>query len=76
MLLRLEQCQKECAEGIAYLEAAPDSYIRQILRLRYIDGLTYRQIAARIRGATPESIRQQCLRYVKKYPEPPQQMRD
>lgn len=71
-LLRLERCQKEYAEGMAYLEAVPDSYIQQLLFFRYRDGLTYRQIAARVRGATPDSIRQQCLRYIRKHPELPE----
>ncbi len=70
-LLRLAQCRKEYTDGMAYLEAVPDSYTQQLLFFRYRDGLTYRQIAARVRGTTPDAIRQQCLRYIRKHPDLP-----
>lgn len=71
-MLRLAQCRKEYAAGMAYLEAVPDSYTRQLLFFRYSDGLTYRQIAARVRGTTPEAVKKTCLRYIEKHPEPPE----
>ena len=71
-MLRLAQCRKEYAARMAYLEAVPDSYTRQLLFFRYRDGLTYRQIAARVRGTTPDAIRQQCLRFIRKHPDLPE----
>lgn len=49
-----------------YIAAIEDSYIRQIIALRFIDGLTWFQVAQRIGGNnTEDSVKKAFYRFVK-----------
>ena len=49
-----------------YIENIDDSLIRQIITLRYINGLTWEQVAARIGGNnTADSVRKVSERFLK-----------
>lgn len=48
-----------------YIADVPDSQIRQILCLRYVDGLSWTAVAMRIGGGnTPEGIQMEVARYL------------
>lgn len=46
-----------------YIESIDDSYIRQIIRRKYIDGMTWNQIAKNIH-TTPDSARMALTRFL------------
>jgi hypothetical protein len=46
-----------------YIETIDDSYIRQIIRCKYIDGMTWNQIAKNIH-TTPDSARMALTRFL------------
>ena len=46
-----------------YIETIDDSYIRQIIRYKYIDGMTWNQIAKNIH-TTPDSARMALTRFL------------
>lgn len=49
------------------IEAIPDSYMRQILTLRYVSGMSWLQVAMRIGGGnTADSVRKAHDRFLKK----------
>ena len=53
-------------ETYEYIENIGDSLIRQIISLRYINGLTWNQVAAHIGGNnTADSVRKMAERYLK-----------
>ena len=53
----------------AYIAAVPDRIIRQALEDRYLHGLHWRQVAARLGGGNTESgIRMACFRWLEKHP--------
>ena len=47
-----------------YIAGIPDSLTRQIFTLRFVNGLSWAQIAARIGNNTPDSLRMTCNRYI------------
>jgi hypothetical protein len=50
-----------------YIATVEDSLMRQILRLRYIDGLSWAAVAIRIGGNnTASSVKKKAYRYLKK----------
>lgn len=63
---RLEDLMNKREELEEYIEMVPDSLIRMILTLRYINGLSWRQIAAHIGGGnTADSVRMMHNRFLK-----------
>lgn len=50
-----------------YIAGVEDSLMRQILRFRYIDGLSWKAVAMRIGGNnTASSVKKKAYRYLKK----------
>ncbi|MFQ8601158.1 MAG: RNA polymerase subunit sigma-24 [Oscillospiraceae bacterium] len=51
------------------LQSVPDSELRQIIQLRFLEGLSWKSVAAKIGGnATEDNVRKRCVRYLNKYP--------
>ena len=49
-----------------YIAGIEDSVMRQIIRYRYIDGLSWQQAAQRIGGGNTEgSVKMACIRFIK-----------
>lgn len=64
---RLEELMEMRERLEEYIDTVPDSLIRQILTLRYVNGLSWRQIAVHIGGGnTADSVRKACMRYLKR----------
>lgn len=64
----LRRCGKELIRLNGYIDDIPDSHTRQIFRLRYIDGCTWGQVAARIGGGnTADGMRKACTRYLRRH---------
>lgn len=50
-----------------YIASIPDSFTRQIIRLRFVDGLTWRQVAQNIGGNnTEDGVKKACYRFLAK----------
>lgn len=62
---RLEQCNIELARLNDYIAGCPDSLTRQILSYRFIDGLSWDQVAAHIGGITPAAAKMTVYRYIR-----------
>lgn len=65
MLKRLQEklLQKEI-EAEEYIQTIQDSRLRQILRYKYVDGLTWQQVAKRMKGrCTADSCRIEVKRF-------------
>lgn len=67
---QLEMAEEELLELTneveEYIQSIEDSRIRRIIRLRYIDNLTWQQVACKIGGmATADSVRMEHNRYLK-----------
>ena len=63
---RVEELTNLIEEMDSYLKNVGDSFIRQILILRYVNGLTWEQVAANIGGNnTADSVRKVAERYLK-----------
>jgi len=64
---RLNELMDKREEIEEYIETVPDSLIRQIITLRYVNGLSWKQIAAHIGGGnTADSARKMCNRFLEK----------
>lgn len=57
-----------------YINSIDDSFIRQIIALRFINGLTWQGVADHIGGNTEDSVKKACYRYLKKCPTCPDAM--
>lgn len=65
---RTEELMDKREELENYIATVPDSLIRQILTLRYVNGLSWAQVAAHIGGGnTADSVRKMCNRYLKRF---------
>ncbi|GHV33167.1 hypothetical protein FACS18949_06390 [Clostridia bacterium] len=64
--LNLKKCFYELNRLNRYINAVEDSQMRIILSLRYINGLTWQQIAVSIGGNTDDSIRKAHDRFLAK----------
>lgn len=63
---KIEQTMHERSRLERYIADIDDSLTRQIFALRFVDGLSWRQIAFSIGGGnTEENVRQICCRYIK-----------
>ena len=63
---RVEELLDLVEETNDFIESIDDSLIRQIISLRYINGLTWEQVAAHIGGNnTADSVRKVAERYLK-----------
>lgn len=50
-----------------YIASIPDSFTRQIIRLRFVDGLTWRQVAQNVGGNnTEDGVRKTVNRFLSK----------
>lgn len=64
---RLEELMELREQLEEYIATIPDSLVRQIFALRYINGLSWKQIAAHIGGGnTADSVRMMHNRFLKK----------
>ncbi len=64
---KIERCmhERDCLER--YIADIPDSLTRQIFALRFVNGLSWIQVAFSIGGNTTEdSVKKICYRYIKK----------
>lgn len=65
--LNLKKCFYELNRLNRYIESIDDSQMRMIMTLRYVNGLSWRQIAFSIGGGnTEDSIKKLAYRYLKK----------
>lgn len=64
---KLTQCLHERSRLERYIADIPDSLTRMIFTLRFIDGLSWIQVAYHIGGYnTADSVRMACNRYIEK----------
>ena len=64
---KITQCLHERNRLERYIADIPDSLTRQIFTLRFINGLTWLQVAFSIGGCnTEDSVRMACKRYIDK----------
>jgi len=62
---KLKRCYAEYNKIMEYINGVDDSYIRQIMTLRYIHGYCWRKVAHHMGGGnTPDSVRMACFRYL------------
>lgn len=63
---KITQCLHERNRLERYIAEIPDSLTRQIFQMRFINGLTWRQIAFSLGGGnTEEGVRKRVYRYLK-----------
>jgi hypothetical protein len=62
----LKRCFMELNKLNRYINSIDDSFIRMIFALRYINGLSWNQVAASIGGNTEDSVRKAHDRFLKK----------
>ena len=63
---KVTQCVHERNRLERYIADIPDSFIRQIFQLRFVNGLNWQQVAASIGNNTADSVRMACNRYIAK----------
>jgi hypothetical protein len=64
---KIQQLYYEYNRLLDYINSIDDSYIRQIMSLRFINGLSWRQISFSIGGGnTDESVKKACYRFLNK----------
>ena len=65
---KIQQSYYEYNRLITYINSIEDSYIRQIMTLRYVNGLSWQQIAHHMGGGnTSDGVRMACNRYLKSH---------
>lgn len=58
-------CVHECKRLARYISSIPDSRTRLIFAFRFMEGLSWRQIAVRVGGGnTEDSVKKTCYRYL------------
>ena len=50
-----------------YISEISDSFMRQIMRLRFVNGLSWDQVAACLGNTKGESVKKRCYRYVREH---------
>lgn len=64
---KIERCVREQQKLEAYIESIPDSFIRQIFIYRFVQGMSWRQVADQMGGGNSAgNIRVICHRFVRK----------
>lgn len=63
---QLKQCNIKLMQLNDYIAECPDSLTRQILTYRFVDGLSWDQVAAHIGGITPAAAKMIAYRYIRK----------
>ena len=63
---KIDRCIAEQKEIEEYISGIDDSLTRQIFTLRFIKGLSWRQVAFKLSGNTEESVKKICYRYLRK----------
>lgn len=64
---KIERCIREQQKLEAYIESIPDSFIRQIFTCRFVQGMSWRQVAFRLGGSNSAgNVRMLCYRFLKK----------
>lgn len=67
LINRLARCRIELIRLNDYISACPDSLTRQILTYRFVNGLSWNQVAAHIGyPATEWSVKDAAYRYIRK----------
>ena len=62
-----KQCLNERIKLERYIADVPDSMLRQIFTYRFINGLSWVQVAMHVGGGnTEDSVRKMCCRYIRK----------
>lgn len=62
---KVTQCIYERVRLERYIADVPDSLTRQIMTLRFVNGLTWAQVAACVGGGNSEdAVRKTCTRYI------------
>ena len=61
-----QQCIHERNRLERWIGDIPDSLLRMIFTLRFVNGLTWNQVAHHIGGNTEDSVRKACYRYLDK----------
>lgn len=65
--IKLQECWVELGKLTRFIDAIPDSQMRQIMRLRYANGFSWRQVATRIGGGnTEDGVRKAHNRFLRK----------
>lgn len=62
---KITQCLHERNRLERYIAEIPDSLTRQIFALRFVNGLSWNQVACRIGNTTADAARMTCKRYVR-----------
>lgn len=62
---KITQCVHERNRLERYIADIPDSLTRQVFTLRFINGLTWLQVACSIGNNTEQSVKMICYRYIK-----------
>ncbi len=63
----IQKCLQELSKLKRYIDGVDNSFMRQILTLRYINGYSWKRVALKIGGGnTADSIRKYCYRYLEK----------
>ena len=64
---KIQQCLHERSRLERYIADIPDSLTRMIFTLRFVNGLTWQQVAYHVGGYnTADSVRMTCNRYIEK----------
>jgi hypothetical protein len=64
--LNLRKCFCELNRLTRYINGIEDSHVRQILSLRYINGLSWQKVAFTIGGNTADSVKKAAYRFLEK----------
>lgn len=63
---RLKEYTTELIRLNNYISACPDSLTRQILEYRFIDGMSWNQVASQIGGTSEYAVKHIAYRYIRK----------
>ena len=61
-----QRCITEQLKLERYIQSIPDSYLRMIFTMRFIDCMRWLDIAFELEGTTEDAVKKSCYRYLKK----------